>query len=384
LTGPGADRPSPDPEPAPQVGAANEVEPVDAQGEPGIDHDTPSNAASDSGPIGHPAPVADPDGPPGGGVFSLEGRRAPGLYLVAWILSIGGLAVTLVLGPMASDPAWRPLLIFLGATAVTLGLAAAAGSQVLERASRDPERYRGPSPLLVFGLYFMALSALGIIVINVIGVDPDVPSGFFANATIQTLGYVLVISLFAVRTGALSWSDMGWPTWRGADVPETLRAIGSGILVMLPVTLGLIVVGGIVGLLLGVEAPRQFPLSEAPIDGAFVALSAGLIVPIGEEIFFRGFVLTAWMRDLGPRTALIRSSLFFALLHLVPLVSADFSEGWRQAVMVIAVLLPVGFVFGWVFIRFGLIASIAAHVSYNSLLLALAFLASKIPEPAGI
>ena len=52
--------------------------------------------------------------------------------------------------------------------------------------------------------------------------------------------------------------------------------------------------------------------------------------------------------------------------------------------MVMAVILPMGFIFGWLFIRFGLIASISAHVTYNTLLLLLSFLASKLPEPAGL
>lgn len=330
-----------------------------------------------------PEPVV-PDGAPGGGIFTLEGRRAPGLYLIAWILTVGGLAVTFVLGPMASDSRWGAILIFLGAVAVTMGLAAGAGSQVLDRAARDPERYRGPAPLLVFATYFMALSALGLIVINLIGVDPDQPYGFFVNAAIQTLGYGVVVWLFAVRTGALTWPVMGWPTWQGRGARRVARSIGYGSLAMLPFTAAMIVIGGIVGLLLGVEAPRQFPLSTTPLDGAFIALSAGLIVPVGEELFFRGFMLTAWMRDLGPRTALIRSSVFFAVLHLIPLLSADFSEGLRQAVMVMAVILPAGFVFGWLFIRFGLIAAISAHVTYNSLLLLISFLASKLPEPEGL
>ena len=38
----------------------------------------------------------------------------------------------------------------------------------------------------------------------------------------------------------------------------------------------------------------------------------------------------------------------------------------------------------WLFQRYGLIAAISGHISYNSLLLALAFIASKIPEPAGL
>ena len=369
------------------TGPAPEGPRTDPQTTPGSDPWTAPESApttlpeSDLTMAPESGPPPDPDGPPGGGIFTLEGRRAPGLYLIAWILTVGGLAVTFVLGPMASDSRWGAILIFAGAVTVTVGLAAGAGSQVLERASRDPERYRGPAPLLVFATYFMALSALGLIVISLIGVDPDQPYGFFANAAIQTLGYILVVWLFAVRTGALSWPAMGWPTWLGGDPHDVLRAIGIGALAMLPFTLLMLIIGTIVGLLLGVEAPRQFPLSETPVDGAFIALSAGLIVPIGEEVFFRGFALSAWMRDLGPRAALIRSSLFFALLHLVPLFSADFSEGVRQAVMVIAVILPVGFIFGWLFIRFGLMASIAAHVTYNSLLLALALLASRLPEP---
>ena len=38
----------------------------------------------------------DLQGPPGGRTFSLEGRRAPSLYLFAWLLSVGGLALLFV------------------------------------------------------------------------------------------------------------------------------------------------------------------------------------------------------------------------------------------------------------------------------------------------
>ena len=45
------------------------------------------------------------------------------------------------------------------------------------------------------------------------------------------------------------------------------------------------------------------------------------------------------------------------------------------------VILPVAFVLGWLFLRHGMAGAIAGHVTYNSLLLVLAFLASKIPDP---
>lgn len=329
-----------------------------------------------------PAPgLPAPGGPPAGGIFTLEGRRAPGLYLLAWVFTIGGLAVMLVLGPMASDGRFGVILIGAGALAVTLGLAAGAGSQVLERAERAADRYRGPAPLLVFATYFMAMSALGLVVITGLGVDPDHPGGFFVNAALQTIGYAAVVWLFAVRTGALSWAQMGWPTWHGRDWSTSLGGVVRGAVTMVPVTFAIVLLGGLAGLLLGVDAPRQFPLSETALDGFFIAASAAVIVPLGEEVFFRGFVLTAWLRDLGERAALIRTSIFFALLHLAPIFSSDFSTGLRQGILVVAVILPVAFVFGRIFLRHGLIAAIAAHITYNSLLLLLAFLASKLPEP---
>ena len=46
--------------------------------------------------------------------------------------------------------------------------------------------------------------------------------------------------------------------------------------------------------------------------------------------------------------------------------------------------MPVGYVLGWLFARYGLVAAISGHISYNSCLLVLAFLASKLPDPAGL
>jgi hypothetical protein len=46
-----------------------------------------------------------------------------------------------------------------------------------------------------------------------------------------------------------------------------------------------------------------------------------------------------------------------------------------------AVLIPVAFVLGWLFLRHGLVAAIVGHITYNALLLTLAYLASLLPEP---
>ncbi len=321
-----------------------------------------------------------PEGPPGGGIFTLEGRRAPGLYLVAWILTVAGLAITLVLGPMASDADAGVLLIAIGAVIVTLGLAAAAGSQILERADRHPERYRGPSPLLVFAAYFFVMSLLGLVLITWLGLDPERPFAFLGFGVVQAAGYALIVWLFTVRAGVLSWRDMEWPAL-GTGAGDIVRSAASAAAVMVPVTFGLLIVGGIVGLLLGVDAPQVLPLSETFADGVMVAIAAAIVIPIGEELFFRGFALTAWRRDLGDRSALIRASLFFALVHVANIAGVDFMTGLSQALLQTVVLVPVAFVLGWLFLRHGMVGAISGHITYNSLLLTLAFLASKLPEP---
>jgi membrane protease YdiL (CAAX protease family) len=360
LTGPGPDgRP-----PAPDTGSA-----------------PPGQPDGFLAPDGSEGPT-DPSGPPGGGIFTLEGRRAPGLYLAAWVLTIGGLVVTFVIGPMASSDTARNLLIVVGAVVVTLGFATAAGSQVLERRARPPERYRGPSPLLAFAAYFFAMSLVGLLLIIGFGVDPEDPSAFFLVGCLQAAGYALVVWLFAVRSGALSWRGMGWPARTRAALGRALRGVLSGMALMVPTTLALVILGGIVGLIVGVDAPRVLPLSSTALDGLFVVLTAAFIVPIGEELFFRGFALTAWARDLGERTALIRSAVFFAVVHIANITSTSLAEGLGQVVLTLVVILPIGFALGWLFLRRGMAGAIGGHVTYNSLLLILAFLASKIPDPA--
>ena len=386
MTGPGADGQPPHDERTPgldrplepDLGDAPESNAPDPDG---LEPSAPQPNALDANEPDAPMPESDPDGPPGAGIFTLEGRRAPGLYLVSWILTVGGLAVTFVLGPMASDPDWRPILVFVGALAVTLGLAAAAGSQILERAARDPERYRGPAPLLVFGVYFFAMSMVGLVLLSVIGVDPERPFNFLGIGVVQAAGYILVVWLFGVRTDALTWSQMGWPTWAGASAANILRGAGTAALVMLPVTLLLLIVGGIVGLLLCTEAPQVLPLSETFADGVFVVLAAAIVIPIGEEVFFRGFAQTAWTRDLGPRRGLLLATAFFAVVHVVNIDALSFREGISQVALTLIVLVPVGYVLGWLFARYGLVAAISGHITYNSLLLALAYVASRVPEP---
>jgi membrane protease YdiL (CAAX protease family) len=155
-----------------------------------------------------------------------------------------------------------------------------------------------------------------------------------------------------------------------------LQGIGFGALVMLPTMVGILILSGIVAALLGVDAPSVLPSAATSLEAFAVALAAAVVAPIGEELFFRGFALSAWARDLPERSALLRSAAFFAVVHIANINAASFREGASQALLQVAVILPVGLVLGWLFLRKGIMASIAGHVTYNGLLLVLLLIAN--------
>ncbi len=323
------------------------------------------------------APDAEDSGDAGdAGIFTLEGRRAAGLYLAAWVISVVGLGLFFI-GAMASSREAAIVLLSIGTILLTLGLATACGYQVLERREREPAAYRGPAPLLVFGSYFFAMALVGFLVSVSSLIDEKDAFGFLLIGSLQAIAYAVVVYLLVVRTESLTWRQMGWPTWPSSD-GGIMRAIGIAVAVMLPVTFALLFLGGMLGRLLGVGAPDVLPPADSSATALMVALSAALIIPVGEELFFRGFVLTAWSRDVGERAALVRSALFFALIHIVNISTDSFTEGLSQALLQTAVILPLGFVLGWLFLRYGIVAAIAAHVTYNSLLLFLAYLATGL------
>lgn len=318
-------------------------------------------------------------GPPGGRIFTLEGRPAPGLYLAGWLLSLigfGGLFIAVQAEPPASAVLALGSLILLG-----LGLAAAMGYQLLARADRHPSLYRGPSPLLLFG-EVLVVSALASAVLGLFGiVDPLRPFGFLAGLLVVAASYLVCIWLFVERSGALSWADMGWPTRSPGLLARSARAASEAIVVMLPATLGVLVLGAIMATILDVEAPQTLPEPSTSAEAGAVALAAALVAPLGEEVFFRGFALTAWLRDLGARSALIRSAVLFAAVHIVNITvePSEAGRGAAQAVLEFTVILPLGFALGWLFLRRGLVGSVAGHVTYNGILLVLLALAALVP-----
>jgi membrane protease YdiL (CAAX protease family) len=323
-------------------------------------------------------PSGDLGGPPLGSLFSLTGRPAPGLYAGAWFFTfIGAGFLAVALAAAVSGNGFGAGLLAVGAfLAFFVAAVLASGYHaIVRRATRDSSRYRGPSPFLVFAAVFAATNAAGALVgLLVLDAPLDIGARALLSVGIVVPLYALLVWLLVVREGALSWQEMGWPIGAGMR-RRAVANLGYGLAVTIPVVLVTALLGGVLAALLRVTPPEVLPVPSTVSDWLLDIVVAVILAPIGEELFFRGFAQTAWTRDLGWRAALVRTAVFFALVHAISTGGSDFSEGLRLAVVTVVARLPVAFGLGWVFARTGSIAaSVGLHAGFNGLMLVLAAL----------
>jgi membrane protease YdiL (CAAX protease family) len=318
----------------------------------------------------------DSDAPKSRGTFSLEGRPAAGLYLFGWLIS--GIGFGLLFIALQVRPPAGGLLLMAALLTLALGLSSAAGYQIVARRGRPAQAFHGASPVLLLGIQLVISVAFGIAWL-VLGLpDPQTSAfGFLVIALTLLASYVLVVWLFGVRSGVFSWRDMGVPV--GVPIMRILGDIGIGVVTMIFVWPLVTLLVAFLAVFLNSSPPDVVPPVQSAGEVLLTALAAGLLVPIGEELLFRGYSLTAWLRDLGPRSALIRSTLFFAIAHVVAVTATTFDEGVRQALLTVVVITPVGAVLGWLFLRRGLVASIAGHATFNLIGVLLVALAQLLP-----
>jgi len=277
---------------------------------------------------------------------------------------------------MAAESSAARWLFLAGLVVLGLGLIAAAGSQAVERSHRTDLAYRGPSPVLAF-VVAIAITLLGIVVVvaplSALGMDATSPAATALSLLITLLAYVATIRLLVIGPGSLRWAEMGVRRPDAAAVRDLL----TGAVVALPVLVVTIALSLVLGSFLERSASPLPPSGD--VGGLlFNLVSAAVIAPIGEELFFRGFATTAWARSLGAAwPAIVRGAVFFAIAHVLTLFDASFATGAQRALFSFVALLPAGVALGWVFLsRRSLYASIGLHAAFNGIQVLLAFAAA--------
>ncbi|MFL5771025.1 MAG: CPBP family intramembrane glutamic endopeptidase [Chloroflexota bacterium] len=309
---------------------------------------------------------------PGASLFTIEGRPAPALFVIAWLASLLGLAIT-VAGALGGSTL---LFFFVGPGLLSLGFIAACGNQAFERRARGAS-YSGPSPFLVFG----TIVAVSYFVGSIIGFGLDVfvgertvapPMAQLILGLLTAVIFVGIIRLTVVGTGGLSWAEMRIH----APDSRTLEDLGRGALLAVPVVLATAFVGGVLIAIFRVQPTSPLP-PTGTVSGLLIQLLVGAVIaPVAEEIVFRGFAITAWERGIGPSRAILRSSLLFALAHVINVEGSSLPEAVGLIIVGAASRLPVAYALGWVFVRRRSIwASIGLHSAFNAILLLLGNLA---------
>lgn len=307
---------------------------------------------------------------------SVERRGGPSwpvwVIVVGFLLTVGGeLGVALASGIGPSE--WRrlldPAIVTPRTAALEIGAVFGAGlfalgvvAYVIRGSTSRARAERG------YGSLGTILACLGfaIIVANVVtlpfflALGPSAISGGVASPGAIVLSVVSLDGLFLgvvylriVRPGVLTWRELGWVAG------DLNRLAGIGVLT----GIGCLAVSGALQLVLQYAGVQQNQLDEfagvlhAPLPQFIgVLLAAAVVVPICEETFFRGYVVTATRRRYGRITAIVLSSILFALAHL--------------NLAAFLPLLAVGVIFAVVYLQTrSLVPTMIAHAMINGLAL---------------
>lgn len=337
--------------------------------------DPPPASPSDSTSDGAPSPGATLAVPqparPGLSTFTIEGRAAPGLFVIGWLASILGAGI-LFIGFQAPRSVLASLLILGALVLLSIGLISAAGSQAIERRARGATAYTGPSPFLLLAAAVAVASVLSAFVgiaIRLVGGDPEGPLATLLLLAVIQVTYLGLTRLLVVGTGALTWAEMGIRSGLRQGVTD----LAWGASIAIPVIALTSIVAALVSIV--VSAVPESPLpATGTASGLLLNLIGGaLLVPIGEEVLFRGVATTAWLRVYGPTRAIVQGALFFAIVHVLQVGGTSPEQALGLAVVAFATRVPVALALGWLFVtRRSIWASIGLHAAFNGILIVLA------------
>jgi membrane protease YdiL (CAAX protease family) len=313
---------------------------------------------------------------PGRSTFTIEGRSAPGLFVVGWLAGLLGLGAAAV-GALSGGGAAGSILFVAGMVLLDVGLIAGAGSQTIERRARGTDAYQGPSPILVLLASIVTVYLAAVVVgmpLDVAGVDLPRPASELLLVTIHATTYLAITRLLVVGPGALSWQEIGF---RGS-FRRAVSELGWGMVLAGPVILATALLSTVLVGIFGTVPTSPLPPTGTPAGIVLNLLAGAVIAPIGEEILFRGVATTAWVRSLGRRAGIILGALLFAAVHVLLISAASFDEAARMATVGLLGRLPVALALGWVFVQRGsLWAPIGLHAAFNAILLIVAESAAR-------
>jgi membrane protease YdiL (CAAX protease family) len=175
--------------------------------------------------------------------------------------------------------------------------------------------------------------------------------GFLLAALSVELTLIGASYLRLIRSGHTTWRELGFDWQR--IVPDVGRGVGYGVAAFL--------VSALIQSSMEQVGVRQTQLLELSwvrdldlFGFALVFVVGAIGAPLAEELYFRGYVFSAYVREKGLILAYALSGIVFAALHLN-----------REALLPILIL---GVMLAWMYRRTGsIITPITAHALNNGL-----------------
>jgi membrane protease YdiL (CAAX protease family) len=258
-----------------------------------------------------------------------------------------------------------------------LWIAKSKGFFVFPFEKRITPSIRFKSVLIVFGIYLCVTLFLAPLLLNVIyllygrshsGKPP--PIGTVGGVQLLILGCILLFFYLYARFENPTLFKRIWKNWNAPNAQPITTDIGMGVLTWFIAFPLVAVIGEISDMLLysffGLEnyeqvAVRYLKTSLSSFETMIIPLFIILLVaPTIEEFLFRGCWQTFLKKYMSIKTAIVLSSLCFALFHFAP------SQGLGN-VSLVASLFTFALFLGFIYERqSSLFASIALHITFNT------------------
>jgi membrane protease YdiL (CAAX protease family) len=314
--------------------------------------------------------------PPSPSLPAPEPRRYRALQLVALALIAAGVGVTVAAvrftpGLMSGEPLLEDAssavavltVITTAVLALLVGLVALAARSLVVRQDLPASRYRGPSIVVMLVLAIVAANLVALSaasdVAALIGGGELTPFGTVIILTVTQLGLLGSAALFVAAPRALAGARL---------LPERglWRSVALGLGLSVPAWIGAQLIGAVVVRLLELLDMRpDVGVAEealARADPAILVVALVIVAPIAEEVFFRGVVFNAWLREYGPTRALVGSAVLFGFIH--------------GSVFLFLPIVALGIVLALLYRHTGsLPAAIALHAGFNGITVTLGLLA---------
>ena len=259
---------------------------------------------------------------------------------------------------------------FIGALLLMGGLSWLAIASIARRRTLPPNRYRGPSILVIFAMIELGLPFLLVPpLLAFTGGDLSAltsPGALTVQLLLTPLSFFILLVLFVALPRALE----GVRLWQGvASLRQVLIGLVAGVFIWSAAQVLAAILVAILRMLgVNPEGEQEVTSIAQQLPVPIAVLTIAILAPIAEELFFRGFVFNAWEREYGTRNALIGAALLFGLAH-VP-------GGTPLAVVIVLLLgLVLTAVYAW---TRNLATTIGIHAAFNlASVLALFFVSGR-------